>query len=198
GSAAVQIAKSIGAIVIATAGGPEKCALVKEKLGADYTVDYLAHPKDWPNQILKIVSKIPGREKKPGVDVIYDPIGYFTLDTKCIAWNGRILIVGFAGTPSAIDAVPANRLLLKGASLVGVFWGGSVLNEPAIVQRTWDGVFRLFEQNKNVRPLLFAQRYYGLRSVVDAMENLGSRKTYGKVVVDIQREEENSRGVAKL
>ncbi|KAJ3065333.1 hypothetical protein HDU98_011310 [Podochytrium sp. JEL0797] len=193
GSAAVQIAKHVGAIVIGTAGGPEKCRIVKERLGADFVVDYTR--EDWVKQVNAIVKSIPGR-KKPGVDVIYDPVGYFNEDTKCIAWNGRILVVGFAGTGDKIESVPANRLLLKGASIIGVYWGGSTIAEPEVVGKTWNGIFDLFKtarMNGNpVRPLLFdAKSYKGLESISEAMVDLASRKTYGKVVVEIANNSPN-------
>ncbi|KAJ3219033.1 hypothetical protein HDU67_003023 [Dinochytrium kinnereticum] len=126
GIAAVQIAKSIGAIVIATAGSDEKCGIAKAE-GADYVINYVKDP-DWVATVNTITTSIPGRKRK-GADVIYDPVGHFIKDTGCVAWNGRILVVGFAGTGGAIEAVPSNRLLLKGASLVGVFWGGTTIND---------------------------------------------------------------------
>ncbi|KAJ3387150.1 hypothetical protein HDU80_000235 [Chytriomyces hyalinus] len=131
-----------------------------------------------------------------GVDVIYDPVGTFIQDTKCIAWNGRILVVGFAGGNGKIEAVPANRLLLKGASLVGVFWGGSTINENEVVDRTWKGIFDFFKHaklnGKPVRPLLYHGVYEGLNSVSSAMADLGGRKSYGKVIVDISSEKERA------
>ncbi|TPX76520.1 hypothetical protein CcCBS67573_g02245 [Chytriomyces confervae] len=191
GSAAVQIAKHLGAIVIGTAGGPEKCAIVKDTLGADYVIDYTK--TNWEKEVNKIVSQI---RDKPGVDVIYDPVGTFIQDTKCIAWNGRILVVGFAGGNGKIEAVPANRLLLKGASLVGVFWGGSTINENEVVDRTWKGIFDFFKHaklnGKPVRPLLYHGVYEGLNSVSSAMADLGGRKSYGKVIVDISSEKERA------
>ncbi|KAJ3281850.1 hypothetical protein HDU79_010442 [Rhizoclosmatium sp. JEL0117] len=187
GSAAVQIAKHIGAVVIATAGGPEKCQLVKSRLGADYVVDYTKG--DWVKEVNEIANSIPGRTTS-GVDVIYDPVGYFIQDTKCIGWNGRILVVGFAGTGGKIEAVPANRLLLKSAAMIGVFWGASVINEPIVAERTWKGILNFFETAKHngkpVRPLLFDSKpYKGLESIPQALVDLGSRKTFGKVVVEI-------------
>ncbi|KAJ3415853.1 hypothetical protein HDV05_003917 [Chytridiales sp. JEL 0842] len=168
GIAAVQIAKSLGAIVIATAGSDAKCAIAKEQ-GADYVINYNVD-KDWVKTVNAITSKIPGRTKK-GADVIYDP-------------------ASFAGTGDAIEAVPANRLLLKGASLVGVFWGGSVLNDRAVVPKTWKGVFELFSKpgpnGKPYKPVIYTDyAYKGLESVPKALQDLADRKTYGKVVVEL-------------
>ncbi|KAJ3344504.1 hypothetical protein HDU83_005126 [Entophlyctis luteolus] len=191
GSAAVQIAKYLGATVIATAGGAEKCALVRTRLGADHVVDY--REPGWVDRVVAIAASIPpatpGGPPRRGVDVVYDPVGYFIDDTRCVAWNGRILVVGFAATGGKIEAVPANRVLLKGASLIGVFWGGSTQNEPEVVPKTWDGIFRFFEaaryNDKPVRPLLYdTKTYCGIESVPEALVDLGSRKTFGKVVVD--------------
>ncbi|KAJ3094423.1 hypothetical protein HDU96_001688, partial [Phlyctochytrium bullatum] len=186
GTAAVQIAKSVGAVVIATAGSDEKCAIAAAQ-GADYTINY-NKVKDWVAKVNDITMGIPGRRKR-GADVIYDPVGYFIKDTGCVAWNGRILVVGFAGTGGAIEAVPSNRLLLKGASLVGVFWGGTTLNDRQAARETWAGVFELFSKPKSDgtfwKPVVFAQQYKGLHSIAAALADLESRKTWGKVVVTV-------------
>ncbi|KAI8837597.1 hypothetical protein BC829DRAFT_426184 [Chytridium lagenaria] len=184
GIAAVQIAKNIGATVIATAGSDEKCQIAKAE-GADYVINYVTDT-NWPATVNKITAAIPGRKAK-GADVIYDPVGFFIKDTACIAFNGRILVVGFAGTGSAIEAVPSNRLLLKGASLVGVFWGGTTINDRKLAVDTWKGVFDLFSKEKpgggNWKPVVFPKNYTGLESIPTALADLASRKTWGKVVV---------------
>jgi NADPH2:quinone reductase len=94
GLAACQIAKVLGAKVIACVGSPAKGKIATEKGGADYVVD-----------------------------VVYDPVGMLVPSLKCIAWNGRLVVVGFvAGT---IEKVPANLVLLKNCSIVGLFWGAT-------------------------------------------------------------------------
>lgn len=87
GLCAVQIAKALGAKVIATAGSEEKLKVCKEKGGADYTINYT--DKNWPTKVKEITG---GK----GVDVIYDPVGMILPSLKCIAWNGRAVVVGFA------------------------------------------------------------------------------------------------------
>ncbi|KAJ3180553.1 hypothetical protein HK101_009953 [Irineochytrium annulatum] len=178
GSAAIQIAKVIGATVIATAGSDEKCQVAKD-LGADYTINY-SKEKDWAAKVNEITGSI---RKKKGADVIYDPVGTFIKDTSCIAFNGRILVVGFAGT-KGIENVPANRLLLKGASLVGVFWGGTTINDVPTATKTWEGVFELFAKHGK-KPVVYTQKYIGLDSIVSALDDLFTRKSYGKVVVEL-------------
>ncbi|KAI9351119.1 hypothetical protein DFJ73DRAFT_831674 [Zopfochytrium polystomum] len=188
GSAAIHIAKYLGATVIATAGSDEKCAIAKRE-GADYVINY-STDTDWAATVNKITGQLPGRKGQKGADVIYDPVGTFIKDTSCVAWNGRILVIGFAGTGGKIEAVPANRLLLKGASLVGVFFGGTVANESSLVPKVWEGVFKLLSTKKAdgtfYKPLVYkGQKYAGLESIPEALKDLGGRKSYGKVVVDI-------------
>ena len=106
GIAAVQIAKALGAKVIATAGSAEKLEVAK-KFGADHVINY--RDKDWTEQVKKITNG-------HGADVVYDPVGLVEESTKCIAWNGRILVVGFA--KGTIEKLPTNRVLLKNISIV--------------------------------------------------------------------------------
>jgi NADPH2:quinone reductase len=120
GTAALQIAKAAGARVIAAASSAEKCALCRT-LGADATLDY---SRDDIRQTLKTLTD--GR----GPDIVYDPVGGDLAEPafRSIAWRGRYLVVGFAG--GGIPALPWNLALLKGASVVGVFWGDFVRREP--------------------------------------------------------------------
>ncbi|KAK8931842.1 Quinone oxidoreductase-like protein 2 [Metarhizium anisopliae] len=118
GLAAVQVAKAFGATVIATASTPRKLEVAKS-FGADHVLDY--KDPEWPAKVKKLTPK--GR----GVDIVYDPVGLVDKSTKCTAWNGRILIVGFAG--GAIEKVAMNKVLLKNISLVGIHWGAYSINE---------------------------------------------------------------------
>ena len=108
GMAAVQIAKRMGATVIATVGSDDKMDVVKRLGGADYAINY--SKEDWIARVKEITDG-------NGVDVVYDPVGLVEESTKVIAWNGRILVIGFAG--GKIPSVPVNRLLLKNCSVVG-------------------------------------------------------------------------------
>lgn len=120
GTAAIQIAKACGAKVIAAASSDEKCALCTS-IGADATINY-------STQDLRASLKTLTDGKGP--DVIYDPVGgdYTEPAFRSIAWRGRYLVVGFAAGP--IPALPFNLMLLKGASVVGVFWGDFAKREP--------------------------------------------------------------------
>lgn len=104
----------MGCKVIATAGSEDKRRIAKEKGGADYTVDY--GKKGWQDEVKKITGG-------HGVDVVYDPVGMLVPSLKCIAWNGRLVVVGFAA--GDIEKVPANLVLLKNCSIVGLFWGAT-------------------------------------------------------------------------
>jgi NADPH2:quinone reductase len=170
GLAAVQIGKALGARVLATAGGPEKLAIAKEA-GADECIDYRAD--DWPERVKAVTQ---GR----GADVIYDSVGGDVLDQslKCIAWNGRLLVIGFAG--GRIPEIKANRILLKNIAVVGLHWGAYLSHEPARVPEVFAALFELYARGA-IRPVIGGR--YPLDRVADALEALGSRRTHGKVVL---------------
>lgn len=174
GLAAVQVAKAFGATVVATAGSARKRAVARQ-FGADHVVDY--RDETWPEQVKKLT---PGGR---GVDIVYDPVGMVDKSTKCVAWNGRILVVGFAA--GTIERVAMNKVLLKNISLVGIHWGMYASMEPATVAAVWAGIFRLVAEGR-LRGTVFADReFVGLESVPAALEALGSRGTWGKVVVKV-------------
>ncbi len=170
GVAAVQIGKALGAHVIATAGGADKLEVAR-RAGADLAIDYSSG--DWVEAVKQATG---GR----GADVIYDPVGgeIFEGSMKCIAWNGRLLVIGFAG--GTIPEVKANRILLKNISVVGLHWGAYALNEPARVPEVFAGLAKLYEAG-HVRPLIFGT--YSLDDVPKALEALGSRGSFGKVII---------------
>jgi len=177
GLAAVQIAKALGATVVATAGTAHKLEVAK-RFGADHLIDY--RDEGWP---LKVKALTPqGR----GVDVVYDPVGLVEKSIKCIAWNGRLLVVGFAGGP--IEKVATNRILLKNIAVMGVHWGAYALNEPERVVEVWDELFKLFDSSKVRGTNFMDKEYVGLESVPEALKSLGERGTWGKVVVKVPQE----------
>jgi len=179
GLAACQIAKALGAKVIATAGSEEKLKVAKEFGGADHAIDYT---KDgWEKEVKKLIG---GK----GVDVIYDPIGMINKSLKCIAWNGRIIVVGFAA--GSIEKIPANQILLKNIAITGVFWGAYSRNEPERIPETWAALLKLF-QEKKLKPVIFKKPYDGLEGLADGLKALSSRGTYGKVVLSIQKQNES-------
>lgn len=177
GLAAVQIAKAFGATVIATAGTKHKLDVAKS-FGADYGIDY--NDATWPDQVKKLTPN--GR----GVDIVYDPVGLIDKSTKCIAWNGRLLVIGFAGGP--IEKVATNKILLKNISVVGLHWGMYAKNEPEMVEEVWDGIFKLIKERKFRGTVFTDVEFVGLETVPKALESLGSRGTWGKVVVKVPQE----------
>lgn len=170
GIAAVQIGKALGARVIATAGGADKLEIARQA-GADVLIDY--RKDDWVEAVKQATG---GR----GADVIYDSVGGDTTDgsLKCIAWNGRLLVIGFAS--GRIPEVKLNRVLLKNIAVVGLHWGAHAVNEPARVGETFRALFRLYEAGK-IRPVVFAR--HPLAELPAALQVLGSRQSYGKIIV---------------
>jgi NADPH2:quinone reductase len=170
GIAAVQIGKALGARVIATAGGADKLEVAR-RAGADALIDY--RREDF---VARVVQETGGR----GADVIYDSVGgdIFDKSLKCIAWNGRLLVIGFAS--GEIPSVKMNRVLLKNISVVGLHWGAYAQHEPGRVPETFAALFALYSDGRIV-PEIFET--YPLEKVPDALEALGSRKTYGKLVI---------------
>ncbi|CAE6403645.1 unnamed protein product [Rhizoctonia solani] len=174
GLAAVQIAKALGAKVIATAGTQDKLNVCKTFGGADEVLDYTK--PGWQKEVLKLTG---GK----GVDVIYDPVGLIKDSLKCIAWKGRALVVGFAA--GEIEKLPLNLVLLKNISIVGVHWGAYMKNDVGHVPSVWKALFELFESGK-VKPVVFSEVYQGLEQVSAGLEALEQRKTWGKVIVQIK------------
>jgi NADPH2:quinone reductase len=170
GIAAVQIGKALGAHVIATAGGADKLEIAR-RAGADVLIDY--RKDDWVEAVKEATG---GR----GADVIYDSVGGDTTDAslKCIAWNGRLLVIGFAS--GRIPEVKLNRVLLKNIAIVGLHWGAHAVHEPARVGETFRALFRLYEAGR-IRPVIFAR--HPLDELPAALAALGSRRSYGKIVV---------------
>jgi NADPH2:quinone reductase len=172
GSAAIQLGRAAGARVIATAGGPEKVQICKQ-LGADLAIDY--REQDFVDAVKEFTG---GR----GADVVYDPVGGDTYDrsTKCIAFEGRILIIGFTGGRFA--EARTNHVLIKNYAVVGVHWGLYNVMNPALVQATHDALIALYENGK-IDPLI--SETVTLEQVPPALARLGSRGTYGKLVCEL-------------
>jgi NADPH2:quinone reductase len=170
GIAAVQIGRALGARVIATAGGEEKLEVARAA-GADVTIDYRA--EDW---VARVRKETGGR----GADVIYDSVGGDVFDgsLQCIAWGGRLLVIGFAG--GRIPEVKLNRVLLKNIALVGLHWGAYALHEPERIAQTFDALDVLYEKGQ-IRPVIY--RSYPLEEAPEALAALSSRRSYGKVVL---------------
>jgi len=170
GTAAIQIAKAAGAKVIAAASTDEKCARCLE-IGADATINY---SKGQLREELKTLTE--GK----GPDVIYDPVGGDLAEAafRSIAWRGRYLVIGFA--QGAIPALPLNLALLKGASLVGVFWGEFAKREPRRNAEMLGQLAQWYGQGK-IKPVLDA--VLPLAQLPDAFARMASRQVVGKVVL---------------
>ena len=168
GSAAVQIGKAAGARVVAAVSSAEKAAFCTE-LGADISIDLSRQDL---RETLKAAQVSP--------DVVYDPVGGELSEPafRAIAWRGRYLVVGFAAGP--IPALPLNLPLLKGASIVGVFWGDFVRREPQAFQQ---GVAQLFDWYRRgaVKPAIAAR--LPMSALPEAYERMASRRVHGKLLL---------------
>ena len=170
GTAAIQLGKAAGATVIATAGGPDKVAVCRD-LGADVVIDYLAE------DFVAVVKDATGGR---GADVVYDSVGGDITDRsrKCIAFEGRLLIVGFAG--GTIPTVPANHVLIKNYSVVGLHWGLYRQYDPMVIPQTHAALLELWDKGL-IDPLIGAE--LPLADGPKALARLGDRGTIGKVVL---------------
>lgn len=178
GLAALEIAKNIGAIVIAAASSEEKLQVCKEK-GADYLINYSTE---------SIRDKINEFTNNKGIDVVYDPIGdkYTEPCLRSMAWKGRYLVVGFAA--GEIPKIPLNLALLKGCSIVGVFWGQFAKTEP---HKNMNNIKELGDMfiNGNLNPHI--HKIYELNQTVEALEDMQNRKVIGKAVVIMDKNIKN-------
>jgi len=173
GLAAVEIGKAMGARVIAAASSAEKLETAKAA-GADELIDY-------SQQSLKDeIKRLTGGK---GVDVIYDPVGgeLFDQAVRGLAWNGRLLVVGFAS--GQIPQLPANLVLLKGAAVLGVFWGSFAQRQPADNAENFRQLFAWYAEGK-LKPLV--SRTYPLAEAGEAIGQLAERKALGKLVVKVR------------
>ena len=170
GTSAIQIAKACGARVIAAASTDEKCALCAS-IGADATINYTT-------QNLRDVVKTLTDGKGP--EVIYDPVGGDLAEPafRSIAWRGRYLVVGFAA--GAIPALPLNLALLKGASIVGVFWGEFAKREPKSNTAMMMELAQWYGQGK-IKPVI--DRTMPMAELKAAFAHMGSRAVKGKLVM---------------
>jgi NADPH2:quinone reductase len=172
GSAAVQIGKAMGATVLAAASSPEKLDLAREN-GADLLIDYARE------ELKTTVKELTGGR---GVDVVYDPVGgdAFDASTRCVARNGRLLVIGFAS--GRIPSAPANLALLKNCSIVGVFWGAWNERDPAGNVRNFELLFRWWREGK-LKP--HVSHRFPLARTVDALNAVAARKVTGKAVIEV-------------
>jgi NADPH:quinone reductase len=170
GLAAVELGKAMGARVIAAASSAEKLAVCREH-GADEGIDYSAED---------LKERIKALTAGQGVDVVYDPVGgdYSEAAFRGIAWEGRFLVIGFAAGP--IPKIPLNLVLLKGAQIVGVFWGSFTAREPERHQANIRELMQWYTEGK-LKPRISAT--YPFERVAQALGDLAARRVKGKVVL---------------
>jgi len=168
GSAAVEIALAAGCRVIATAGSAEKRAACLAR-GAAAALDPAA-----PNW----VDELRGLTGGEGADVIYDPVGGDAAlqSLRALAWHGRYLVIGFAG--GTIPSLPANRLLLKEASAIGVAWGTAAVRDPAMAERVGDALLAMYRAG-TLQPIIGGR--FPLEDAPRALDLLRRRETMGKL-----------------
>jgi len=170
GTAAIQIAKQAGARVIAAASSDEKCSLCST-IGADATINYQRE------NLRESLKKLTDGK---GPDVIYDPVGGDLAEPafRSIAWRGRYLVVGFAAGP--IPALPLNLALLKGASIVGVFWGDYARREPKSNAHMMEKLATWYGEGR-IKPAI--DRTMPMSQLKAAYAHMGSRGVMGKLVM---------------
>ncbi|WP_137873988.1 NADPH:quinone oxidoreductase family protein [Rhodococcus sp. Q] len=169
GSAAVQLGKAAGATVIGVVGGPEKAAYAKE-LGADLVIDRRSE------DFVQAVKEFTGGH---GADIVFDPVGgdAYAGSTKCIAFEGRIVVIGFAG--GTIPQPALNHALIKNYSIVGLHWGLYQAKNPAVIDACHAELTRLADEGL-LRPLIGER--LALADVADGVGRLGDGTTVGRLV----------------
>ena len=170
GLAAVEIGKAIGATVIATAGGPDKLAVAKAH-GADHLIDYRSED---------IRDRVKALTAGKGADVVFDPVGgdVFDASLRCIAWSGRLLVIGFAA--GRVPQIPANILLVKNIAVMGVYWGSYRKHAPERLVEEFRELFGWFESGL-LKP--HVSHKLDLTQAAEAMALLLERRSTGKVVL---------------
>jgi len=170
GLAAIEIGKALGARVIACASSEEKLAVCRSH-GADAAINYASED---------LRERIKALTEGRGVDVVYDAVGgpYTEPAFRSLAWRGRLLVVGFAA--GDIPKLPLNLPLLKGASVVGVFWGDFSRREPEQFAASWRQLGRWYREGK-LRP--HVSQTFPLREAAEALKLMAARQVKGKVVL---------------
>lgn len=173
GLTAVEIGKALGARVIATAGGADKCAIA-EAHGADDVIDY---------KTADIRETVKALTQGCGVDVVYDPVGgdIFDASLRAVAWNARIVVIGFAG--GRVQQIPANILLVKNVDVLGFYWGSYRRNAPGHLTESFRALATMAE-NGQLRPHVSAT--LPLAEWKEAFEMLLGRRSTGKIVLTPQ------------
>jgi NADPH2:quinone reductase len=175
GTAAIGVAKATGARVVGVVGGADK-ATVATEFGADVVIDRLQHPT-----LDALVMALKDALGRGGADVVFDPVGgeSFTASTKVMAFEGRLVVIGFAG--GAIPTLAVNHALVKNYSVVGLLWGAYRLRAPDLVDNAWVALERLLADG--MRPPAVSQ-VLPLDRAVEGLARLAAGRTTGRVVVE--------------
>lgn len=173
GLAAIEIGKAMGARVIAAASSAEKLEVARQA-GADELINY---------QDEDVRERLKTLTKGQGVDVVIDPVGGDLFETvfRSIAWNGRMLVIGFAS--GTIPSLPANLPLLKGAAVIGVFWGSFAQRQPQDNVANFQQLFAWYAEGK-LKPLV--SQTFALEDTAQAINTLAARKAVGKLVIKVR------------
>lgn len=173
GLAAIEIGKAMGARVIAAASSAEKLEVARQA-GADELINY---------QDEDVRERLKTLTKGQGVDVIIDPVGGDLFETvfRSIAWNGRMLVIGFAS--GTIPSLPVNLPLLKGAAVIGVFWGSFAQRQPQDNVANFEQLFAWYAEGK-LKPLV--SQTFALEDTAQAINTLAARKAVGKLVIKVR------------
>jgi NADPH:quinone reductase len=172
GLTAVEIGKHLGARVIAAAGGPDKLAVARQH-GADGVIDYRGE---------SIRDRVRDLTGGLGADVVYDPVGGDAFDQalRAVNWEARMLVIGFAA--GRIQSVPANLILVKNISVIGVVWGAQAERDPVLVSRNLAELLRWWEAGR-LKPLV--AKTFPLAEAGAAMQALLSRRHAGRIVLEV-------------
>ncbi|KAF1934051.1 zeta-crystallin [Didymella exigua CBS 183.55] len=181
GVMAVQIAKALGAKVIAVVGDAEKADVVR-RIGADAVVDY--HDDKWEDKVRDLTPE------NQGVEVVYDSIGAVESGIKCLKYRGRVVVVGFAARGGKMENVRANRILLKSAMVHGYRFGEDGRHDPQRTNNVWDGFMKLVDSGK-IQPVIYKEEYRGVEAVPQALKDAENHKSWGRAVLRIDDNAEN-------
>ncbi|KAK5062801.1 hypothetical protein LTR84_004876 [Exophiala bonariae] len=183
GVVAVQIARALGAQVIGTVGSEGKAEVVR-KLGVLGVVRY--DRDGWEKEVLALTDNV-------GVDSVYDTVGLVQKSIRCLKFGGNVVIAGFAGLGGKMESLTMNRVLLKGAKLLGYRYGESGRRNPKETEDVWKGLNEML-QTGAIKPVIYGT-YSGLESIPSALDDLAARKVWGKAVVEVRA---SGAGASKL
>jgi NADPH2:quinone reductase len=172
GTAAIDIGRNLGAKVIATGGSDEKLQRVAQHYGVEHWINYRTTP-NWKDKVKELTLA-------RGANVIYDAVGGDMLENslRCVSWDGRVLVIGFAS--GEIPKIAANLVLLKNAALVGVFWGAWLARDPALNRKNFATMFAWHEAGK-LKPMV--SHRFALADAKQALNALIQREVVGKCVI---------------